>query len=444
MSVAIAEHYLAAQRAAAGALPGRQLGWLQAQREAALARFGETGFPTRKDEDWRYTNLRPLTGQPFDAAGETTPEIDSRQLDRLLIDGLESHRLVFVNGRYAAALSAAEGLPEGARLTSLAGMLAEQPERLESTLGSLLPARTNGLTALNSAFSGDGAVLELAAGCRLEQPVELLFIAAGDAVLGQPRSLLLAGEGSRATVIERHVSLADEKTLTNSVVEILLERGAELDYYALQEQSTQAFHIGGAWVRQQVDSRFSSRSITLGGALTRNELRAELAGSGAHCDMLGLYVVSGRQHVDNHTTIVHDAEGCTSRESYKGILDQRARAVFHGRIVVRPGAQKTDSEQQNQNLLLSRDAEVDTKPQLEIYADDVKCSHGATVGQLDPGSLFYLRSRGIDEEGARTLLTYAFASDILGEIEVPALRHRLEAELARQVMQVEPPKELDV
>ena len=443
MNPGIVSHYLAARQAVADSLPGRDLDWLQSQREAALARFGETGFPTPRQEEWRYTDLRPVSRQPFEASGEL-PRIDSGALAGLLVEGLESHRLVFVNGRHAPELSAAGGLPDGVILESLAEALERRPESVRGALGSVLPEKPDGLTALNTAFTSDGAVLELAAGCILEKPVELLFIAAGENALDQPRSLVLAGAGSRATVIERHVSLGGHKTLTNANLEIVLEEGAAIDHYALQEQDTKAFHLGGTWVRQHDGSRYSSRNVTLGGALTRNELRVELAGSGAHCDMIGLYVVSGRQHVDNHTTIVHAAEECTSRELYKGILDQRSRGVFHGRIVVRPGAQRTDAQQQNQNLLLSRDAEIDTKPQLEIYADDVKCSHGATVGQLDADSIFYLRSRGIDEPEARTLLTYAFASSVVAELEVAVLRHRLEARLAEQVMHHELPEELDV
>ena len=301
-------------------------------------------------------------------------------------------------------------------------------------LDQIKPPAGHGFGALNTAFLSDGVVVELAENCRVEHPIELLFINRSNTALAQPRNLVIARQGSKATIVERYVSESDHAALINSVTEVSLGVDAQLDYYLIQTQSTASYQINSLWARQAENSRFSCRTITLGGALVRNELRAEMMGEGAHCDMLGLYSLSGKQHVDNHTTMVHGAANCTSRELYKGVLNQRSRGVFHGRIKVEPDAQKTDAEQTNNTLILSRDAEIDTKPQLEIYADDVKCSHGATVGQMDETSLFYLRSRGIDEASARSLLTFAFVNDVLSEVDVEPLRVVLEDRLSEQLM----------
>ena len=425
-----AEHYLAQHQALADALPGRKLEWLQAQRSAGLARFAKVGFPTQRDEDWRYTPVKPITAkkfyQPSGADAATHADIDLKSLE---IPNLQSHRLVFVDGLFAPALSD-DAVTAGVVVESLARALEARPELVEQGLGSVTPRERHGFTALNHAGSRDGAVLQLADNAAPVAPVELLFISRAADGLAQPRNLIIAGKAARVRVIERHVSLGDHNAFTNSATEIVLGEQAEVDYYLVQTQSAAARHVCGIWARQWRASRFRCHTVTLGGALVRNDLGVELAGEHAHCDMLGLYNPTGIQHVDNHTTMIHGAENCTSRELYKGVLEQRGRAVFHGRIVVRPGAQKTDAAQTNNNLLLSRHAEIDTKPQLEIYADDVKCSHGATVGRLDADALFYLRSRGLDEARARALLTFAFVNDVVGEIQIGALKTALETLLA--------------
>ena len=433
------EHYLHQHRAIADTLPGRGLDWLQAQRRAGLARFEQVGFPTQRDEDWRYTAVKPIITKNFQGIPETEaapqPDID---LNALKIPGLQSHRMVFVDGLFAPQLSD-DGAPDaGVVVESLARVLDEQPELVEQAFGSVTPRDRHGFTALNNASSRDGVVLRLAAGAAPTMPVEMLFVSRAEHGLAQPRNLIIADKGTKAEVIERHLSLGDHSTFTNSATEIVLGEEAELDYYLVQTQSAAACHVCGVWAKQSRASRFSCRTVTLGGALVRNDLGVDLAGEEAHCDMFGLYHPVGIQHVDNHTTMIHGAENCTSRELYKGVIEQRARAVFHGRIVVRPGAQKTNAAQTNNNLLLSRHAEIDTKPQLEIYADDVKCSHGATVGQIDRDALFYLRSRGIDEARAQSLLTFAFVNDVLGEIQIDELKHALENTLATRLAATNP------
>jgi len=314
----------------------------------------------------------------------------------------------------------------------LARVLNEQPQLIADTYGNIAPADAHGFTALNAAHNRDGVAVIIDANARPELPVEMLFIST-DGAESLPRNLIIAGQGSQATVIERHVSLGDDAAFTNSVTEIALEPGAQLDYHLVQAQSPAAHHVCGAWAKLSRASRLACTTVTLGGRLVRNDLGVELAGEEARCEMRGLYAATGAQHVDNHTTIVHSAAHCASREIYKGVLDMRARAVFHGRIVVAKGAQKTDATQANNNLLLSRGAEIDTKPQLEIYADDVKCAHGATVGQLDADALFYLRARGIDARAARRMLTFGFAGDILATIAPDELKSALVALLHRRL-----------
>ncbi len=422
------EYYLHQYQALADALPGRQLDWLQAQRRAGLARFEEVGFPTQRDEDWRYTTVKPITVKKFHGIEYTAKQ--DINLKPFAIAGLQSHRLVFVDGLFAPHLSddclAVNEKNAGVMVDSLARVLEQQPELIAQTFGSATPRNRHGFTALNNASSRDGVVLRLAENTVLALPIEMLFISCAEQCITQPRNLIIAGKASKARIIERHVSVDDNSTFTNSTSEIILGEQAEIDYYLVQTQSAAAYHVCGMWVKQARASRFSCRTITLGGALVRNDLGVQLDGEQAHCDMVGLYNPVGVQHVDNHTTMIHAAENCTSRELYKGVLAQRSRAVFHGRIVVRPGAQKTNAAQTNHNLLLSQNAEIDSKPQLEIYADDVKCSHGATVGRIDTDSLFYLRSRGLDEARARALLTFAFVNDVIGEIEISELKNSLE------------------
>ncbi|NKB63757.1 MAG: Fe-S cluster assembly protein SufD [Gammaproteobacteria bacterium] len=430
----ITEYYARQYHRLAENLPGQGTEWIKAYRHSRLSRFKTTGFPTTREEDWRYTSVRPITSREFSAIDASQPvEPDLWNSDQHLIEGLDSYRLVFVDGVLRTGLS--DISPEdGVRVDSMANVLNERPDSIQHHFDLEQTEESHGFTELNRAFSKDGVVVELGSNVALEKPIELLFLSAGGESLAQPRNLIIAREGCKGQIMERYLSVREGASLTNSLSEVVLEHGAEVDYYLIQGQSSEACQVSGIWATQASESRFSCRTITLGGALVRNELKSRMLGVGAHCDMFGLYSLSGKQHVDNHTTMVHGAPGCTSNELYKGVLNQRSRGVFHGRIKVERDAQKTDAQQSNNTLLLSRNAEIDTKPQLEIYADDVKCSHGATVGQIDDVSLFYLRTRGISESDARSLLTFAFVNDVLNEIEIEPLKTLLESMLSNQLI----------
>ncbi|MCG6873012.1 MAG: Fe-S cluster assembly protein SufD [Gammaproteobacteria bacterium] len=406
---------------------GRQPAWLDALRSDAVERFRKAGFPTLRDEDWKYTNTSPIEKAGFAPAGAPGAGVRSRDLDEQAFRGLDALRATLVDGFFVSELAALDELPEGVRVCSLATALVEHAELLRAHLGPL-PEGSHGYRALNAAFASDGVFVQVDDGVQLERPLHLMIAASGpgSGQTHQPRNLVLLGAGARATLIEHFVSLADEAYLLNLHTDVHMAEGSRLEHYRLQQHNLKAFHIDGLDVRLAADAVYTGHAVDLGGRLVRHELKASLDAPGAEAHLNGLYLTSGRQHVDHFTHVDHNAPGAVSREFYKGILDGRSRAVFHGRIVVHPDAQKTDSAQENKNLLLSRDAEVDTKPQLEIYADDVKCSHGATVGQIDMDSLFYLRSRGIDEKMARDLLTWAFANDVLARIGLRPIRDALE------------------
>lgn len=412
--------------------------WLNALRQQGRERFAEHGFPTVRDEDWRYTNVSALERQPCQPVKQPT-SLAADALTSLLVSGLSGPRMVFVDGVFAAGLSVLTELPKGAIVMSLPEAMERHADIVGAHLGKQAKVDHNGFVALNSADMRDGAFVYLRAGTRASEAIHLLYIATGqqDSAMVQPRNLIIAEEGTQAIVLEHYVSASatEARYLTNVVTEIFAARDANVQHYRLQQESTQAYHVNGLFVAQTGASDVTSHGIDLGGLLVRNDITNLLAAEQARCTLNGLYVADGRQHVDNHTRIDHLVPRSTSREFYKGVLDGRSRAVFAGRVVVHPDAQQTDAEQLNNNLLLSRDAEVDTKPQLEIYADDVKCSHGATVGQLDPDELFYLQARAIDEVTARDLLTYAFANDLLARFKLMpvrvALEHRLTSRLLR-------------
>lgn len=408
-------------------LPGREAPWLRAQRVAALETFRARGFPTLRHEDWKYTDARPIVQRRFRLGGPS-PVPDAATLTPYT---LSEYQLVFVDGHFIPALSAAARLPAGIEVMSLAEALTRTPERLEPWLGRYAEPARNGFAALNAAFLRDGAFIRAAPGTTLEVPLHLLFVAGGAADgLTYVRNLIVAEAGATLRVIESYVGFSDATGLTNSVTEIALEPGAQVEHYRLGREGEAAYHIGSTHAHLARDSRYTSHCIALGGRIVRHELYATLDGEGAECTLNGLAVTRGRQHVDNHTRIDHRQRRGTSRELYKGVLDDQSRAVFSGRIVVHPQAIHSDAEQANHNLLLSAGAEADSRPQLEIYADDVKCAHGATVGSLDPDALFYLRTRGLDAAHARSLLVYGFARDVLARIRLAPLRERLEEQLA--------------
>jgi Fe-S cluster assembly protein SufD len=401
-------------------------------RTSALKRFSELGFPTLRNEDWRFTNVAPLAKIPFQLALPAT-ENGAANLDVNAISPTwgDCYRIVFVNGHYAAERTAKRTLPPGVQVRSLASVLVEDAGLVEPHLAQYAKYQNQAFTALNTAFIQDGAFISIAPGVIVDKPICLLFVTtdAGEGKVAHPRNLVLAGANAQVSLVEAYLGLKDEVYFTNAVDEIVLGEGAIVEHVKLQNESRQAFHVALLQVHQMQSSVFSTHYIGRGGALVRNEVRNMLAGVGCQCTINGLYMAGDKQHVDNQTVLDHAMPHCTSHELYKGILDGRAHGVFNGKIFVHQDAQKTDAKQTNQTLLLSDDALINTKPELEIYADDVKCTHGATVGHLDPEALFYLRARGIGLAEARSLLTFAFANDIVRRITIEPLRNQLETEL---------------
>jgi Fe-S cluster assembly protein SufD len=411
--------------------------WLDALRKQAIARFESLGFPTTKNEDWHFTSVAPIAEQTFHAPmlssregtseGSTAGVVARADLERFNFGQPQWHTFVFVNGEFSEDLSSYADLRREVSVTPLASALRDGGGRPERHLGKIARFDSHAFTALNTAFIRDGAFIEIHANAVLDQPIHLVFVSEGaGAALAQPRNLIVAAPNSRATIIESYVSVRDTCYFTNAVTEIALGDGAHLDHYKIQRESEKSFHVGTVQARQGRDSQLHSFSFAVGGSLARTNIYTSLDGAGATCTLNGLYLADGTQHIDNQTSIEHIAPNCPSHEVYKGVLDGRSHGVFNGKVYVHPEAQKTDGKQSNNNLLLSPTARVDTKPQLEIFADDVKCTHGATVGRLDEMALFYLNSRGIGPEMARMLLTYAFAADVLEMIELEPLRKGLE------------------
>jgi Fe-S cluster assembly protein SufD len=418
--------------------------WLAEARRAALAHFEALRLPTTRHEDWRFTSLAPLAGTSFARAGEG----DAAAVARLLtVPGApplspaplprrgrgsgegamatpDGPRLVFVNGRLDPSRSSRGALPHGAVLSSLAAALRDVPDAVRPHLGRLARADDHAFVAANAALFEDGGFVLLPRGTDLDPPIALVFVtdAAAGPVAVHPRTLVVAEEGARATVEE--VFVGRGAGLTNAVTELVLADGAHVEHVRLQLEADDAFHVGIVHAEQGARSSLAAHAFTLGGRISRSELRSRLLGEGARVAANGLYMADGARIADNFSFVEHAVPHCTTTESYKGILDGRARGVFSGRIRVLPGAQKTVAHQLSSNLLLSEDAVVDAKPQLEIFADDVKCGHGGTVGQLDAAALFYLRARGLPEAEARSLLIWAFASEMVGLVGAPALRAR--------------------
>lgn len=406
--------------------------WLLPIRKEAIDRFETVGFPDRKNEDWKFTNVASFTRTPFSRLPAPAELPSMTDLAPYLIEN-GWPRLVFVNGRFAEGLSSISRLPAGVTVQTLEEAWEAAPEFVTQHLTRAASVEGSGFTALNTAFMADGLVLHLAPETTLDQPIHLLYVTDPSAGTGisYPRALVVLEPNARAAMVESYVSLHDGAYFTNAVTEVSLEAGARLDHYKVQRESEEAYHVGTLEARQGRDSHFESLSFALGAAMSRSNIYTVLDGEGSHATMNGLYVVHGDQHVDHQTRIEHAQPNCTSHEVYKGILDDRAHGVFNGKVYVHPIAQKTDGKQTNQNLLMSPTAKVDTKPQLEIFADDVRCTHGATVGQLDDQALFYCRTRGLAPNEAKTLLTYAFAADVLEQ--VPS--HEIAQYLERLVME---------
>lgn len=407
----------------------RQPAWVFPLRKAGITRFADTGFPTLKDEDWRFTNVAPIAKLPFHPILEAGHvELTRAEVSKAVFGGLDAIRLVFINGHFAAGLSDLRSAPEGLTVKSLASALTEDSALLQRHLGAQTSGDENAFGALNTAFLQDGAFIRVAAGHQIETPIHLQFVSSSReaGATAHPRNLILAEKGGRATVIESYVSTVNSPYFTNAVTELVLEEGAALEHCKLQDESSSAFHIAAIYAHLGRSSNLISHSIALGAKLSRNHIRARLAGEGVECVLNGLYLTRDEQLADHHMVVEHAQPHCNSHEYYNGILDGRSKGVFHGRILVRQPAQKTDAKQTNKNLLLSEEATVDTKPQLEIYADDVKCTHGATVGQLNEESVFYLRARGIGVETARHMLIHAFAGEIIERVRLEAARQELD------------------
>ncbi len=398
-------------------------------RRRALDRFLALGFPTTRNEEWRFTNVAPIARTPFRLAGGDGARIDDRVLNGETLDP-GWPRLAFTNARATSACSSAVGRQDSLVIEPLADRLACEPKSLPPDLTRHASFDQETFTALNTAFLDDGAYIVIPRKLVLEDPIHLIFVSTaggnGDATVSHPRTLIVVEPGSQATIIESYVGLADGVYLTNAVTEIVVGEDAVIDHYKIVREEPRSYHVGATQINLSRNSTASSHTISIGGALVRNNITAVLDGEGAQCTLNGLYVTCGREHVDNHLRVEHAKPHCDSREFFKGVLDDNSRGVFTGRIIVHPDAQKTDAKQTNMNLLLAEGARVDTKPQLEIFANDVKCTHGATIGQLEADAIFYLRSRGLAEETARGVLIHAFAGESVEKIRPQPLRRQLQ------------------
>ena len=410
---------------------------LHALRRGGIAAFAASGFPTTDQEEWRFTNVSPIASTQFtpvlayDQSGVTETDLSEWTLERA-----GSILLVFINGHFSRTLSSVSALPPGVSAGSLAEALARDPALASRHFGRVA-AGEDPFTSLNTAFLVDGAFVSVDAGVVLDAPVQILSLSAstGAPLLVQPRHLIIAGDHARLAVVESYGGKGRGTCLTNAVTHIVVGEGGIVEHDKLQLESQSSFHVGTARVALRKESTFTSNTINLGGALVRNNVSARFEGEHAACTLNGLSVATGTQLVDNHTVIDHAVPHCESHELYKSVLDGNARGVFNGKIFVRQDAQKTDAKQTNKTLLLSDEATIDTKPQLEIFADDVKCTHGATVGQLDEEQVFYLRARGIGDAEARDLLTIAFATDVINRVHVEALREQLDTLLHTRLRQ---------
>jgi Fe-S cluster assembly protein SufD len=414
--------------------------WLLPLRKAGLASFAEQGFPTLKDEDWRFTNVAPIEQLPFQPAREVAANgAETKILNGAAFSKLPGSRLVFVNGFFSKELSAIKSIPGGVRAENLAAALVKESALFEKHLGQLARTADNAFAALNQAFFSDGAFVYVPQGVEVAEPIQLIYISSakqnGETI--QPRNLILAGANSKVTIVESYLSASDAAYFTNAVTEMVAGDNASVEHLKLQDEAAEAFHIATIAGEFSRASNVNVHSFALGAKLSRNNIRAMLAGEGLECILNGLYLTRGDQLADHHMIVEHAQPHCASHEHFNGILDDKSKGVFHGRIYVHPVAQKTDAKQTNKNLLLSDDATADAKPQLEIYADDVKCTHGATVGQLNNESIFYLRSRGIPEQTARRMLIHAFAGEIVARVKCEPVRVKLD-QIVRNRLEANP------
>ena len=425
------ERYLTAFKQLAADSAGAVPRWLSELRSAGIANFEALDFPTPKHEEWKYTNVEPLLSQPFAPANGEARSIRAEEiLQRSMVDP-DAPRLVFINGVYAPEISQTTDLPPGVVVENLADSILRDEGRVASELGRYADFQRQPFVALNTAFLRDGAVVCIGSGCRLDRPIYLVFVssAVDRPVFSHPRTLILLGAGSETKLVETYLGVNRGAHFCNSVSELIGGAEAIVEHYRLQQEGDAGYHIGALEASLERGCQFTAHAVSLSGAFVRNHVHVTLNGEGAECLLNGLYLADGKQHIDNFTEIDHAKPRARSLELYKGILGGNAHGVFNGKIVVRKEAQKSDARQTNKNLLLSGNAVVNSKPQLEIHADDVKCSHGSTIGQLDGDGLFYLRSRGLGLDEARSLLSFAFASEVVGRMKIEFLRSRLDAHL---------------
>lgn len=439
----VVDRYLSEFARVERALPGAGGAWLDDMRRQALDQLAAQGLPSVRQEDWKYTDARPIEKRGF----ETLTEDDVTESSTLfphLVQDLPCHRLVFISGRFSAALSDVGALPGGVTLKPLSAALDKPSEAVRERLGTALDGQASGFSELNAAFMTDGIYLELAPGASLDKPVYALFLGrpGEHPLMANLRHFVHLGENAEATLIEHYAGIDGGPYLTNAVAEIFAERGAHLARCRLQMEADKGYHVESAHAVQGRDSRVAYHNVDFGGRLARSDTNSRLGAIGAEADIYGFYLPNGRRHIDNHTRIDHLHPQGRSREIYKGVLMEHGRGVFNGKIIVHRDAQKTDSEQSSAALLLSKSAEVDAKPELEIYADDVKCAHGSTVGQLDEDAIFYLRSRGVGREAARSLLTYSFADEVIQAVESRVLRRYIESGLLARLPNGEQIREL--
>jgi Fe-S cluster assembly protein SufD len=416
---------------------GHDLPWLRKLRRDAFSRFSDVGFPTTHDEDWRFTNLSAIAQTPFQLARHGSAWLSQKELEPSRPAGVAC-QLVFVNGHFARELSLVNNLPPGVKVDRLAGEISDNPGAIEPHLGRYLDIRRDAFCALNTAFLEDGAYVHIPRGTLVEEPIYLLFVSTGDDApfMSHPRNLIVAEENSQATFVEDYVSVDGAAVFCNTVTELVAGDQTVLSHYMIEREHREAFNVSTLRIQQGRSANVVSHSVLLGGALVRNNVHPVLAGEGGECLINGLFIGNSEQHLDNYMLVEHASPRCGSRQFYNGILDGHAHGVFHGRIIVHKDAQKTDAKQTNRNLLLSDDAQIDTKPQLEIYADDVKCTHGAAIGQIEGDAMFYLRSRGIDEVSARKLLLLAFASECLDRMKEGPIRRHVEGLINRCLFQL--------
>ncbi|MFZ1082770.1 MAG: Fe-S cluster assembly protein SufD [Candidatus Kryptoniota bacterium] len=410
-------------------------------RKEAIAKFAGLDFPDLHQEDWRFTDISPILKHNFSRASEKILP-SKNEISKFMFDGMKSHTIVFVNGFYSPELSTLLPLPNRTTIGSLAAAMKHDNQGIREYIypnGSFREKYSvfsdDVFTALNTAFAADGAYIYIAENVVIDEPIHIIFISHGEGkTISQPRNLIIAGKNSGAKIVEHYVGTGDGVYFTNVMTELYLREDSIVEAVKIQSESTNAYHIATTEVSLDSNSNYESQAISLGANIYRHNLNVTLKGEGGNATLDGLYLTSGSQLSDTHSLIDHAAPHCTSHERYKGILDDKSHGVFNGKIMVRKGAQQTNSYQENRNIILSGEAKVDTKPQLEIFADDVKCSHGATVGQLNKESIFYLRSRGIGEEQSKLMLIYAFANDVLKNIKVDEIRNSLEAILSKRFL----------